>query len=270
MEQSPRLSLSYLAPSQAQKHVTVNETVRRLDQLCQQTVLSRTMSAEPGSPSDGDAYILPASPAGAAWQNFSEASIAAYQDGAWMEIIPKEGWRAWVADDDEFVVFDGSAWTAVGGGETADKFGINTTADTTNRLAVKSDAVLFSHDDVTPGNGDSQIKINKAAAGDTAAFLFQTNFSARAEFGLTGDDDFHFKVSPDGAQFFESFKIDKSTGETGFEQPIALKQYSAASLPSAGAGAARLIYVWDEAGGPTAAYSDGGSWRRIYDNAVVS
>ncbi|WP_428406987.1 DUF2793 domain-containing protein [Hyphococcus sp.] len=218
MEQSPRLSLSYVAPSQAQKHVTVNETFRRLDALVQAVVRSRTASSEPASPAEGDAYIIPASATGAIWGAFDEGDLAAYQDGAWARVPPFEGLRVWVADDDEFAVYDGAAWGALSGGgasETAAKFGINATADATNKLSVKSDAVLFSHDDITPGSGDAQIKINKAAAGDTASHLFQTNFSGRAEFGLTGDDDFHVKVSADGSAWTEALFIDKDDGKVG-------------------------------------------------------
>lgn len=218
MEQSPRLSLSYLAPSQAQKHVTVNETFRRLDALAQAVVRSRSETEEPADPAEGDAYIIPAGASGDQWSGYDEHDLAAFQDGAWARIAPFEGLRAWVADADEFVVYDGAAWGVLtgGGGETAAKFGVNGAADTTNRLSVKSDAVLFSHDDVTPGSGDAQVKVNKAAAGDTASHLFQTNFSGRAEFGLTGDDDFHIKVSPDNfSTVYEAVVIDKDNGRIG-------------------------------------------------------
>ncbi len=217
MDQSPRLSLSYLMPAQAQKHVTVNETFRRLDQLVQQTVLSRTLAAEPGAPNDGDAYILPASPTGTAWATFAQNNIAAYQDGAWIEITVAEGFSAWVADTDEFIIYDGAAWSQVSGGsETAAKFGVNTTADITNKLTVKSNAVLFDALDAGEGGtGDSQVKINKEAATDTASHLFQTGFSGRAEFGLTGDDDFHVKVSADGSAWTEAIIIDKDNGNVG-------------------------------------------------------
>jgi hypothetical protein len=30
--------------------------------------------------------------------------------------------------------------------------------------------------------------------------------------GLAGDDDFHFKVSPDGSAWFDSIRIDRATG----------------------------------------------------------
>ena len=214
MEQSPRLSLSYVAPSQAQKHVTVNETFRRLDALVQMTVRSRTISAEPASPAEGDGYILPASPTGAAWDNYSAQDLAFYQDGAWVSVASAEGMRVFVADEGDLVVFDGAAWSLIAGGNETAQFGVNATADATNRLSVKSDAVLFSHDDITPGSGDAQVKVNKALAGDTASHLFQTGFSGRAEFGLTGDDDFHVKVSADGTNWNDALVVDKDTGDT--------------------------------------------------------
>jgi len=217
MEFSPRLALSYVAPNQAQKHVTVNESFRRLDALVQMRVLSRTETTEPASPTEGDAYILPAGASGTYWDGFDEHDVAAFQDGAWAQIAPAEGFCAWVADDDEFVAFDGAAWDLVSGGavESAAKFGINATADATNKLSVKSDAILFSHDDVTPGSGDAQVKVNKASASDVATHLFQTNFSGRAEFGLAGDDDFRIKVSADGSAWTDALFIDKDNGYVG-------------------------------------------------------
>ncbi|MEZ5892018.1 MAG: DUF2793 domain-containing protein [Parvularculaceae bacterium] len=218
MEQSPRLSLSYVAPSQAQKHVTVNETFRLLDALVQMTVRSRTEIAEPATPAEGDAYIIPAGASGDAWGAYDAGDIAAWQDGAWALIPAQEGLSAWVADDDEFVIYDGATWGALSGGggsETAAKFGVNTTADTTNKLAVKSDAILFNHDDVTPGSGDCQVKINKSLMADTGTLLFQTGASGRAEFGLAGDDDFHVKVSADGSTWKDAIRVKKDTGFLG-------------------------------------------------------
>jgi Protein of unknown function (DUF2793) len=259
MDQSPRLSLTYLMPAQAQKHVTVNETFRRLDQLVQQTVLSRTVAAEPGAPNDGDAYILPASPTGTAWATYAQNNIAAYQDGAWTQITAAEGFSAWVADADEFIIYDGAAWNPVsgGGGETAAKFGVNTTADATNKLTVKSNAVLFDALDVGEGGtGDSQVKVNKEAVGDTASHLFQTAFSGRAEFGLTGDDDFHVKVSADGAAWTEAITIDKDNGFVGINKTAPAKRLdigliSGDELRFGWAGGANGLFAFQNLAGTT-------------------
>lgn len=215
-EQSPRLSLSYVAPNQAQKHVTVNETFRRLDTLVQLSVQSRNLAEEPGAPAEGAIYILPANARGAAWDQYDAGDLAAYQDSAWNRIAAVQGMRAYVVDEAALIAFDGAGWTAISygsggaGGETATRFGVNTTADDTNRLAAKSDAVLFSYEEA--GTGDCRIIVNKEAAGDTASHLFQTGFSGRAEFGLTGDDDFHVKVSANGADWTDALFVRNGNG----------------------------------------------------------
>jgi len=222
MDQSPRLSLSYVMPSQAQKHVTVNETFRRLDALVQLAVRSRTVTAEPAAPAEGDAYILPASPTGAAWDNFTQNNIAAFQDGAWAEIAAVEGLRAWISDEALLAAFDGAAWAGVSGGAGGggagafDTLSLNgAVADTTNRLAVTAPSVLFDE-----AAGDINVTLNKAAAGDDARLTFQTAFSTRALFGLLADDDFTIKVSPDGAVFHDAITIDKDDGVVSAHQGL--------------------------------------------------
>lgn len=95
----------------------------------------------------------------------------------------------------------------VGSVNPVDLVGVNATADTTNRLKVSSAASLFDHD----GAGH-QLKINKDEASDTGSVLFQTGYSGRAEFGLTGDDDFHVKVSADGSAWHDALVISRSSG----------------------------------------------------------
>lgn len=143
-----------------------------------------------------------------------------------------------------------------GGANVSSYIGVNATGDTTNRLAVKAAATSLDHD----GNGH-QIKVNKAATADTASFVFQTNYSTRAEFGTIGSDKFALKVSPDGASFKTSLEIDQSTGVTKAVQPFELSQYSRTALPVGAS--AFLIYVYDAVTGAGPAYHDGGSWKMV-------
>ena len=83
------------------------------------------------------------------------------------------------------------------------------TADATNRLSINAPASLFNH-----AGAGHQVKVNKAAGTDTGSFLFQTGFSGRAEFGLTGSDDFQIKVSGDGATWFNALAIEAASGRT--------------------------------------------------------
>ena len=211
MDDTPNLGLPYIMAAQSQKHVTHNEAIRALDAIVQLAVLDRDLTAPPSSPADGARYIVGGSPTGA-WSGHA-GSLAAFQDGAWMFYAPVEGWIAWIGDEDAAVVWDGAAWSALttggGGGGGSGSFttlGVNATADTTNRLTLAADATLLNHD----GAGH-QLKINKASASDTASLLYQDAFSGRAELGLAGDDDFHFKVSPDGSAWKEAIVIDRTT-----------------------------------------------------------
>lgn len=116
MTTSSNLQLPYLAPAQAQKHVTVNEALRRLDALVQLSVVSATITAQPASPADGAVYILPAGKTGAAWGAMANHALAYWRDGAWEQLTPREGWLAYARDTDQLLAFTGSAWAATGGG----------------------------------------------------------------------------------------------------------------------------------------------------------
>jgi len=204
---SPNLKLPYLAPAQAQKHVTHNEALRKLDVIVQLSVLS-VVDMPPTDPQNGDCFIIDANGQG----DFTEKMhhIAAFQDGAWIFLSPKAGWRSYVQDNAEVRIFDGHAWQALNSGgnsETATKFGINTAADDINRLAVKSNASLYDNE----GSGH-QLKINKATQNDTASLLFQSGYAGHAEMGLTGDNDFHIKTSPDGQSFRNALTVNAETG----------------------------------------------------------
>lgn len=111
MYQSTNLQLTYLAAGQAQKHVTVNESLLKLDAIVQLSVVSATTSAEPGSPADGQIYILPAAATGAAWGGMADHALAYYRDGVWEEIAPREGWLAFTRDTDQLLFFTGSHWS---------------------------------------------------------------------------------------------------------------------------------------------------------------
>jgi hypothetical protein len=220
MATTANLGIKLLEQSQAQKEVTVNEALTLLDSVIGGGVLDKDLTTPPGSPTAGDRYIVAATATGD-WAG-KENALAFYFNGAWRFITPGEGLLIWVSDENLLYVFDGSAWTGAPAGALASlKLGINTTADTTNRLAVATLAALFTAIyDADGGNGNIQIKINKEDASDSASILFQTDFSGRAEMGMVGDDLFRFKVSSNGADFFTALQIDNATGNVQFQKLV--------------------------------------------------
>ena len=387
------LLLPYILASQAQKHVTHNEALRLLDAMVQLSVLDRTRTAPPASPADGDRHIV-ASGATGLWAGW-DLNVAFWVDGVWMRLVPRPGWLAWIAAEQAFVVWNGSAWDLVGepvdvsdavfslvndadptrkalfslsgistgttrtftlpntsselailagtqtftgnktfsgtltvsgtitvsaasasigtatttatygmgtggtttgvtktlnlgtggaaGSTTVVNIGpaaagaggttvVNTptvtfanavtqvgmpqanltayllglggaTADSYNRVSVNTPALLFNN-----AGAGIEATVNKAAPANDAAFAFKTGFSARALIGLLGNDDFSFKVSPDGSAFFEALKIDRSNGQVELPQPTILPGLSAAPAPPPAGNAA--VYARTRAGAP--------------------
>lgn len=54
------LALPLIAASQASKHVTHNEALTALDSLVQLACLDKDLTAPPGSPGEGDRYLVAA------------------------------------------------------------------------------------------------------------------------------------------------------------------------------------------------------------------
>jgi hypothetical protein len=260
------LGLPYIAAAQAQKHVTHNEALRKLDTMVQLAVLDSTLTTPPGSPAAGDRYIVAASATGA-WDGH-DAEVATWVDGVWEFTAAEPGWLAFDIGAEAILVWLDGAWTPAAAAPelgAIDMLGVNATADTTNRLAVRSEAALFTAIDAGDGgSGDTRLTLNKETDADTASLLFQSGFSGRAEIGLAGDTDLVFKVSPDGSAWAEAIRVDKDTGLATILYDNGVSGLAATNVQDAidevaaggGGGGGAVVSVFGRTGAVTAAASD--------------
>ncbi|MBN8531516.1 MAG: DUF2793 domain-containing protein, partial [Alphaproteobacteria bacterium] len=107
MATTSNLNLTLVDQSQAQKEVTVNAALSRIDAILNTGAKDKDLTTPPGSPAEGDVYIVDASAAGA-WSG-KDGQVAYYNSG-WKFIVPKEGLTLWVSDEDAFYVYDGASW----------------------------------------------------------------------------------------------------------------------------------------------------------------
>jgi len=110
-ETSPRLLLPWLQAAQAQKHVTHNEALRRLDGLVNLTVEDRSRSAPPTNPAEGTAYLVAAGASGL-WAGWS-GDVALWADGAWLRLPARPGWRLWVVAEQLMLVRLAAGWVTL-------------------------------------------------------------------------------------------------------------------------------------------------------------
>lgn len=219
MTDTLRLGLPRIDAAQAQKHVTHNEALALLDIEIHLSVAERNRLAPPLAPTEGTRLLLGAAPTGSfAGQS---GAVASFQDGAWLFVTPRTGWRAWIESESKLVVFDGTAWRDVVPDlvdvQNLRRLGLGTAADDANPLSLRLNGALLNAKPVAEGGtGDLRIKLNKPVAANTISQLYQTNFAGRAETGLIGDDRFRIKVSNDGNAWKDALVVDPLTGAVTF------------------------------------------------------
>lgn len=110
MSNTLRLSLPLLEAAQAQKHVTVNEALVRLDALASGIAEAGPADAAPVSPVEGALYLVGGAPAGD-WTGEAHA-LALRSGGAWVFAAPVAGMAFAALDTGVLWRFDGAGWVA--------------------------------------------------------------------------------------------------------------------------------------------------------------
>jgi len=110
MARTTQLQLPLIAPAQAQKHVTVNEALVRLDAVAQLRIKAFDQTVAPASPNDGDAYLVGSAAVGD-WVG-QTGKIAIWSNGGWIFLAPKVGWKAWDESGKCSRMFHGNGWMA--------------------------------------------------------------------------------------------------------------------------------------------------------------
>ncbi len=108
MAETFQFGLPLVAAAQAQKHVTVNEALARLDAVAQLRVIASDLAVPPPSPQDGEAYLVP--PAAVAEWVGHAGELALWANGGWAFITPRIGWRLWDASAAIWQMYDGDNW----------------------------------------------------------------------------------------------------------------------------------------------------------------
>ncbi|RJE81864.1 DUF2793 domain-containing protein [Paracoccus onubensis] len=103
-----RLGMPLLQPAQAQKHVTVNEALMRLDGMVNLVLQSIDLSVPPLASVDGQCWGV-AGEAQGAWAGH-EGGIAVAANGGWIFLPALAGMRSFILDRGVEAVHDGAGW----------------------------------------------------------------------------------------------------------------------------------------------------------------
>lgn len=193
MEQTLRLNLPFIQASQAQKHITHNEAIQKLDQITQLSVISRAFTAPPAAPNEGDRYIVPQA---GEWDG-AAGDLQLFEGGGWVTLTPQKGWVSWVEDAQELLVFDGATWIKAMGSATFDTLSVH---GTSAYFSADSDASGFY---LTVAKTDDTQSVGIGLDGATAQ---------KALMELTPDDHLRITVTKDGSTYHDALRVDLLDG----------------------------------------------------------
>lgn len=112
MATTPHLEITELGENQASPDVTVNEALGVADCAIQLAVTNQTTTTPPGSPTDGDRYIVGSSATGV-WAGEDE-NVACYVGTDWHYLTPQEGWEVYDQAKKTRYRYEGSNWVNTG------------------------------------------------------------------------------------------------------------------------------------------------------------
>lgn len=211
MSSTGRLQLPYIVTAQAQKEVTHNDSLNRLDAFVT-PVVADISSAPPGSPAEGDLYIVGASATG----DFAgeEDNLAQYLTGGWVFYTPFKWMDAVVETLDSRMAYDGSGWVP---------FGL-IMKDTGEYLRVG-----HQQEDVTVSSGafvDTTITI------PNRSILLTVN--VRVTTAVTGASSFDVGIAGETSKFGGSIGIGQDSTNIGIIGPTAFYSDTAVRLSANG------------------------------------
>lgn len=105
---TPRLSLPFLVPGQAQKEIYHNEALLKIDIVVAASVEGVATNTPPNAPTPGQTYLVGASPTGV-WAG-RPTTIAGYDVSGWRFVAPVEGWSVWLRSLGLTATFVNGTW----------------------------------------------------------------------------------------------------------------------------------------------------------------
>ncbi len=159
-----------------------------VDALVMLAVDDRDLSSPPGAPAEGVRYLVKPTGSGA-FRAARTTRSRIFASGAFAFYAPQPGWAAYVIDEGVTLVFDGSDWMPLIGVapqlQNVVPAACAVTADAANPLSARLNNALFRWQRRWPmaAMAICATTLSKESAANTLSFLFQNDFSGRAEIG---------------------------------------------------------------------------------------
>jgi hypothetical protein len=213
MTTTPHLGITLLETAQAQKEVTVNEALYRIDALLNTGAIARTLTTPPASPASGDVYLIPTGATGA-WSG--KAGQITYFDQLWRFIVPRAGSLLAVQEDGRLYRFDGTNWRSasrllrhpVTSANAGSAYSLNPDVAEAFHLTLNAASCAFTFTAPADGDGMAELTLflkQDATGGRTVTFPASVKWPGGVAPTLTASanatDSLHFLTLDGGANW---------------------------------------------------------------------
>lgn len=168
MTETPKFSIGMMGSGSLQKEVIFNEAIILLEALTARSVKSKSLTAPPASPANGDFYLITAATPTGAWANQS-MNLALYYNG-WRFIVPPSKMKVWVEAESLWYTFSAGSWTA---DAVSAVHSLDDLSDVV--LGTPTDGQVLSYDIAThtwkPKTGSSVVNMDDLADVDATGLL---------------------------------------------------------------------------------------------------
>jgi hypothetical protein len=227
MFETSQFGLPLLQASQAQKHITVNEAIARLDAVAQLRMESMVLATAPTTAEDGEAYLVPIG-ATDDWHG-QDNKIAIFSNNSWTFLTTKVGWKAWIVDEAKEKRFDGSDWVEI----TSGTGGGTGSADLTGPLGSSFGLDMLEFEHVIAA-GSSNATVVEIPAGSMVAMVA---FRVGEEIVTDGATSWRFGISNSITRYGSNYGLSVNSNDVGGENKTMFYYPSAKQLyltPSTG------------------------------------
>lgn len=107
MVNTPKFGVLQHTEGGSSGEIVANDAQNVFDTFTSLNIKDRDLTSPPGSPAEGDAYIVGGTGSGA-W--LGQDNDVAYYFNGWLFLTPFEGLRAYIADEDVTLVHNGTDW----------------------------------------------------------------------------------------------------------------------------------------------------------------
>lgn len=228
MVNTSNMNLPLIAADQSQKHVTHNEALKIIDAFTHLSAINRTSTSPPGSPTEGDQYII-AAPATGDWAG-RETQVVVYVDGVWVYIAPRDGWIIYDEATEVHLKFNGGSWTLLfsASGAVMDWVDYNDTTTATTPIQITTPGTYYN----LTNDGAGAFTNTSYASSDTASIWDTVNqrFDFR-NLNLGDTVDIRVDMTPttgganDGIDIRMDLGIDSGGGSAPYSLPFGHAEY---------------------------------------------